>query len=134
MDRRPVKPHSIRSPPRTIPLFWIELTKDYLGKKAGERLALDEKDAQPLITSGIAKPVAEDPLNAASNRAVDAVLAAAQQLSQKNGHKIIFGVDAEGDIRKSFGDWLLGVARNDRGYLSGATRLVRASEGPHFPI
>ena len=42
-------------------MFWIELTKDYLGKKAGERLALDEKDAQPLITAGIARAVPDGP-------------------------------------------------------------------------
>jgi hypothetical protein len=49
-------------------MFWIELTKDYLGKKAGERLALDEKDAQPLISSGIARPVPDDPLGGAIAR------------------------------------------------------------------
>ena len=133
-------------------MFWIELTKDYLGKKAGERLALDEKDAQPLITAGIARAVPDDPLGGAIARRVDSVLAGvtkgldqlitevlkkfatAQHLSHKNGQRIIFGDAGQGDTKKSFGDWLLGVARNDRGYLSGATRLVRASEGPHFPI
>jgi hypothetical protein len=47
-------------------MFWIELTKDYLGKKAGERLALDEKDAQPLVAAGIARAVPDDPLGGAT--------------------------------------------------------------------
>ena len=116
-------------------MFWIELTKDYLGKKAGERLALDEKDAQPLITSGIARAVPDDPLSGAIARGVDSVLAGvtkgldqlitevlkkfatAQQLSHKNGQRIIFGDAGQGDTKKSFGDWLLAVARNDRGHL-----------------
>jgi hypothetical protein len=36
---------------------WIEPLKDRTGKKAGERLAASESDAQPLVSVGIARRV-----------------------------------------------------------------------------
>jgi HK97 family phage major capsid protein len=100
-----------------------------------ERLALDDGDAQPLIQCGIAKPVADDPLQGVIARGVESALggftkgldaiieatlkkfAQAQTLSRKNGRGVIFGENGDGDSKKSFGDWLLGVSRNDRHYL-----------------
>jgi HK97 family phage major capsid protein len=114
---------------------WIELLKDYLGKKAGERLALDAADASPLISAGIARGVTDDPIQAAVARGIEGALggftrgldaiitetlkkfAQAQAHSRKNAVPILFGEGGEGDPKKSFGDWCLAVARNDRHYL-----------------
>jgi HK97 family phage major capsid protein len=115
--------------------MWIELLKDYLGKKTGERLSLTDPDAAPLIQAGIAKAVSDDPLapiiakgveNALTGftKGLDAIIAAtlkkfadAQSQSEKIKRAVIFGEGQQGDSKKSFGDWLLGVARNDRNYL-----------------
>jgi HK97 family phage major capsid protein len=114
---------------------WIELVKDYLGKKAGERLALDAGDASPLIAAGIARAVTDDPIAAAIAKGLDGALAGftrgldqiiqqtlkqfadAQAQSRRNAAPILFGPGGDGDPKKSFGDWALAVARNDRGYL-----------------
>jgi HK97 family phage major capsid protein len=114
---------------------WIELVKDYLGKKAGERLALDAGDASPLIAAGIAKAVVDDPIGSAIAKGLDGALAGftrgldqiitqtlkqfadAQARSQRSAVPILFGPSGEGDPKKSFGDWALAVARNDRSYL-----------------
>jgi HK97 family phage major capsid protein len=114
---------------------FIELLKDFLGKKAGERLHLEEAEAKSLIASGIAKAVDNDPLapviakgvGAALdgfNKGLDAIItetlkkfASAQTLSRKNAVPIIFGEGGEGDPKKTYGDFLLGVARNDAKYL-----------------
>jgi HK97 family phage major capsid protein len=80
--------------------------------------------------------VTDDPIEAAINagmqramegfgKGLDTVIsqalkqfADAQTRSRKNGAPLIFGEDGQGDPRgKTFGDWLLGVARNDRAYL-----------------
>jgi hypothetical protein len=114
---------------------WIELVKDYLGKKAGERLALEAGDASPLIAAGIARTVADDPIAAAIAKGLDGALAGftrgldqiiqqtlaqfadAQARSRRNATPILFGTSGDGDPKKSFGDWCLAVARNDRNYL-----------------
>jgi HK97 family phage major capsid protein len=116
-------------------LKWIELLKDTLGKKQGERLALAEADAAPLVSAGIAKWVEDDPIQAAISRGIggaldgftrglDQIIAAtlkqfadAQTKSRKNGLPQIFGEGNSGDSKKSFGDWALAVARGDRNYL-----------------
>ena len=43
--------------------------------------------------------------------------AAAQSKSRKNGAPIIFGEGEGGDPKKTFGDFCIAVARNDRAYL-----------------
>ena len=55
-------------------MFWIELLKDYLGRKAGERLALDPGDAQPLIASGVARAVSDNPLDAVITKGIESAL------------------------------------------------------------
>jgi HK97 family phage major capsid protein len=114
---------------------WIELVKDYLGKKAGERLALDAGDASPLIVAGIARAVVDDPIGSAVAKGLDGALAGftrgldqiieqtlkqfadAQAQSRRNAVPILFGPTGDGDPKRSFGDWALAVARNDRNYL-----------------
>src|SRR5271165_6956057 len=95
---------------------WIELVKDYLGKKAGERLALEAGDASPLIAAGIARAVADDPIAAAIAKGLDGALAGftrgldqiiqqtlkqfadAQAQSRRNAVPILFGPSSgEGD-------------------------------------
>jgi len=115
---------------------WIELLKAWMGKAAGERLAVSETDGAPLIAAGFARWVEDDPLTPVIARGVEAALggftrgldgiitetlkkfAQAQGLSRRNGSPIIHGpAGPAGDEKKTFGDWLVGVARNDRGYL-----------------
>ena len=44
--------------------MFVELLRDFLGKKAGERLHVAAEEGQRLIASGVAKAVADDPLSA----------------------------------------------------------------------
>lgn len=115
--------------------MFVELLKDFLGKKAGERIHLEKSEADSLVASGIAKALTEDPLSQIVAKGVgsalegftkglDAIIAetlkkfgAAQQMSRKNGTERLFGRGGEGEAKKTFGDFLLGVARQDRRYL-----------------
>jgi hypothetical protein len=115
--------------------MFVQLTKDYLGRKAGERLDVSDADGQELIRSGAAVGVGDDALTPAVSRAVDsAVERAAKQLdalinqslkafadaqgqARRHAVPVIFGPGGEGDTKKSFGDWCLAVARGDRHYL-----------------
>ena len=40
--------------------MFVQLTKDHLGRKAGERLDVGETDAGQLLTTGTAVPVPDD--------------------------------------------------------------------------
>jgi HK97 family phage major capsid protein len=116
--------------------MFIQLLKDFLGKKAGERLSVDDAEGRTLVASGVATPVKDDPLNDLVSKeltgfldrftkSMDAVITAAlhkfadaQKLARKHAVPILYGTDGDGDPKgKSFGDWLLAVVRNDRGYL-----------------
>ncbi len=116
--------------------MFVQLLKDMLGKKAGERLSVDEAEGQTLVASGVASAVKDDPLNQVVGqelagfhdrltKSLDGTIASAlqkfagaQKLARKHAVPTLFGPGGEGDPQgKSFGDWLLGVARNDRGYL-----------------
>jgi hypothetical protein len=44
---------------------FIQLTKEFLGKKAGERIDVAEADAAQLVRQGVAMPVADDPITPA---------------------------------------------------------------------
>src|SRR5262249_37715594 len=88
------------------------------------------------VANGIATAVKDDPLNDLVSKelsgfldrftkSMDAVISAAlrrfaeaQTLARKHAVPILFGPTGDGDPKgKPFGDWLLGVARNDRAYL-----------------
>ncbi len=116
--------------------MFVQLLKDFLGKKAGERLSVDDAEGQTLVAGGVASAVKDDPLNDLVGKelsgfldrftkSMDAVISAAlhkfadaQKLARKHAVPALYGSDGEGDPQgKSFGDWLLGVARGDRGYL-----------------
>ena len=115
--------------------MWIELLKEFLGKKAGERIFLDQGEAKALVAAGIAREVSDDPLSGVIAKGVESALAGftrgldgiinatlkqfaqVQSMSRKNAVPILFGQDGAGDPKKSFGDWCLAVARKDTGYL-----------------
>lgn len=129
-----MKPESIGSPPEVCSMFF-KLLKDWNGQKAGTQLTLSDSDAAPLVQAGVMEAVRDDPLTPIITRGVenalngfqkglDGIIAAtlkrfadAQAQSRRAGNPIIFGENGDGDSKKRFGDWLLGVARNDRGYL-----------------
>jgi HK97 family phage major capsid protein len=115
--------------------MFVELLKDFLGKKAGERIHVADAEAGQLIQAGIAKPVTDDPITPLVTQALESALggftrgldaiitqtlkqfADAQQQARKHAVPTIFGPGQEGDPRKSFGDWLLACARGDGKYL-----------------
>jgi HK97 family phage major capsid protein len=105
--------------------MFIQLLKDCLGKKAGERLSVDDAEGRALVAGGAAAARADDAFNDLVGRSLDAAVGAAlqkfadaQTLARKHAAPVLFGPGGDGDPKgKSFGDWLLGVARNDRGYL-----------------
>jgi HK97 family phage major capsid protein len=111
--------------------MFIELLKDMMGQKAGARVELDDDAARGLITSGHAKPLADDPIQKAieaqlpgftenlckgMNSAMELVLkefAKKATLSRKNGVPAIFGEGNEGDVKKTFGCFLLSIRNRD---------------------
>jgi HK97 family phage major capsid protein len=115
--------------------MFVQLTRDYLGRRAGERIELSEADAAPLLAGGTATAVSDDVITPLVSRALEQALGGftrgldavinetlrkvgqAEGLSRKNAVPILFGAGGEGDPKKSFGDWCLAVARNDRAYL-----------------
>ncbi len=115
--------------------MFVQLSKDLLGRKAGERLDVDEADGRSLLQSGAAVAVADDPISPAVQRALDGAvgrysqsldsalnqalkaIAEAQGQARKHAVPALFGTGGDGEPKKSFGDWALAVARNDRHYL-----------------
>jgi HK97 family phage major capsid protein len=119
--------------PRTT--MFVELLKDFLGKKAGERIHLAETEAKELIAAGLARAVSEDVITPLVSRALESALggftrgldaiitrtleqfADAQRQARKHAVPAIFGPGGNGDPKKTFGDWCLAVARKDTVYL-----------------
>jgi HK97 family phage major capsid protein len=112
--------------------MWVVLKFDWRGKKAGEKIELADEHAQILLDAGTAAKADGDPLAdavaGAAGKAAEKFTAmfddiAAKFLkdfadaagkSRKNAVPAIFGPGNAGDPKKSFGDWLLCVARGDR--------------------
>src|SRR5262249_4304977 len=112
------------------PMF-VQLTKDFLGHKAGERIELAEGDAAGLISSGTAATVADDVITPLITQALDRALGGvtgqiqsavdaalkefsnAQTLSRKNQVPRIFGEGNPGDTQKSFGRFLLAIQQKN---------------------
>jgi HK97 family phage major capsid protein len=111
--------------------MFVQLTKDYLGQKAGARVDVDEPVARSLIEQGVAEAVHGDPLGpvvarsmetllagltTSLNASIDATLrefAAARTKSRKNAVPAIFGEGNTGDPRRTFGSFLLAVRHHD---------------------
>src|SRR5438552_2625749 len=80
MDAKPsagARPETDRYPPIPYrePTMFVQLTKDFLGKKAGERIDVHDADGQQMIQSGSAVAVPDDPLAPAVSRALEGALA-----------------------------------------------------------
>lgn len=126
--------------------MFVQLLKDWKGKSAGERLDVPEEFASLLLEQKVAQPC-EDPTPALVARAAEqaasrlaqnldgaitrvlAQFADAQTQSRRHAVPAIFGDGArpgDHDPRKTFGDWLLHVARQDDGYLEKAYGSVRS--------
>lgn len=115
--------------------MFFKLLKDWNGQKAGGQISMADADGDPLVKSGILEAVKDDPLTPVIANGVKAALdgfqgglekiinetlksfAEAQSKSRKNAQPLIFGQGHDGDPKKTFGDWCLAVARNDRNYL-----------------
>jgi HK97 family phage major capsid protein len=132
--------------------MFVQLQKEFLGRKPGERIDVSESDANALIAQQLATPVTDDLITPAVQRAMeqafsgfqkglDAVINAAlkqfadaQQKSRKNAVPALFGPDGDGDPHgKTFGDWLLNVAvvttgKGDRGAAVKRLNDVYASD------
>lgn len=115
--------------------MFVRLLKEWQGKPAGEIIDLADEHAEPLLDQNIATAVAGDPVHGLVGRALDDVTARwtrsidqavqtalrsfqeAQSQAKKHAVPAIFGPSQTGDPKRSFGDWLAAVARNDRSYL-----------------
>ena len=68
-----VKADSIRSPP-VVPSMFVELVNDFLGHKAGERIAVGDSDRDDLMKSGVAKPFSGDPITPRIARGLESAM------------------------------------------------------------
>jgi hypothetical protein len=109
---------------------WVELLKDFMGKKVGERIHLCAEEAATLVNGGLAKSVSDDPIQSAIARGIEGALAGftrgldgitplkqfadAQSQSRPVGAPLIFGPAEKGDPDHDFGDRLLCVATGNR--------------------
>ncbi len=129
--------------------MFVQLTRELLGKKAGERIDLADPDAAALLQSGAATPVGDDALAPAVTRAFEQALggiggcvqsavesalkdfAAASTRSRKNAVPAIFGPGGEGDPKRTFGRFLLAVRNHDGKALEemGSRYVEWAEEG-----
>ncbi len=113
--------------------MFVQLTKDFLGRSAGERIDVSPAEAQELVAAGSARPSPTIPSPAVS-RAVEGALSRHARRStpsstSRSKHRrrpgpgppaCRAGALRPGRRRRSeecFGDWCLAVARDDRGYL-----------------
>ncbi|HJT75718.1 MAG TPA: phage major capsid protein [Gemmataceae bacterium] len=112
--------------------MFVQLAKEFMGKKAGERIDVAEADAQHLIGQGLAVPVADDVITPAVSKALesafgkftqslDTVIAEglktfqnAQGQARRHAVPAIFGAGGEGDVRHNFGDFCLSIAVGNR--------------------
>ncbi len=116
--------------------MFVQLTREFLGKPPGERIDVSETDAKHLIEQGAAVAIDNDPIGPAVGRAfeqamgrftdslqraVDGALkqvADVQGRSRRNAAPLLFGENGAGDVKHTFGDWLLCVRKGDQKTLS----------------
>src|SRR5207248_10074910 len=129
-DSRRICDHSENLKEMTF--MFVQLTREFLGKPPGERIDVSETDARHLIEQGAATAVENDPIGPAVGRAfeqamgrftesltraVDGALkqvADVQGRSRRNAAPLIFGENGSGDVKRTFGDWLLCVRKGDQ--------------------
>jgi HK97 family phage major capsid protein len=115
--------------------MFLKLTKEWNKQPAGATVDVPEEYAQALIDSKTAEPVTGDPLAETISKSLegatkkwadsmDSVINLtlqkfqdAQSQAKKHAIPAIFGKTGEGDPKKTFGNWLLGVKRGDRAFL-----------------
>jgi HK97 family phage major capsid protein len=115
--------------------MFIELTKEFLGRRPGERIDVAEADARQLLAAGTARPVGDDLITPLVNKALESAVggltrgldaaiqqtlkqvADAQTQARRLAVPALFGDGGSGDPRRCFGDFCLAVARDDRHYL-----------------
>jgi len=109
--------------------MFVQLLKEFMGKKPGERIDVSEADAHALVSQQLAQPVSDDIITPAIQKAMeqafagfqkglDAVIGTAlkqfqdaQGQARKFAAPAIFGPGGDGDPHgRSFGDWLVQVA------------------------
>jgi HK97 family phage major capsid protein len=109
--------------------MFVQLLKEFMGRKPGERIDVSDADANALVAQQLAQPVSDDLITPAIQKAMeqafagfqkglDAVIGTAlkqfqdaQAQSRRVGGPAIFGPGGDGDLHgKSFGDWLVQVA------------------------
>jgi HK97 family phage major capsid protein len=109
--------------------MFVQLLKEFMGRKPGERIDVSDGDAAALVAQQLAQPVSDDLITPAIQKAMeqafagfqkglDAVIGTAlkqfqdaQAQSRRVGGPAIFGPGGDGDLHgKSFGDWLVQVA------------------------
>jgi hypothetical protein len=114
--------------------MFVEVTKEFLGRRPGERIDVAEADARQLLAAGTARPVGDDLITPLVNKALESAVggltrsldaaiqtalkqvADAQSQARRHAVPALFG-DGGGDPRRCFGDFCLAVARDDRNYL-----------------
>jgi HK97 family phage major capsid protein len=134
--------------------MFVQLTKEFMGHKAGERIDVSEQDAAALVKEQIASPVSDDLITPAVQKAMeqafqgfqkglDAVIHSAlkqfqdaQAQARRHATPAIFGPNGEGDPKKNFGDWLVQVAiaqtgRNAAERIKAAERLEKDYGSPY---
>ncbi|MFO0876496.1 MAG: phage major capsid protein [Gemmataceae bacterium] len=112
--------------------MFVQLSRDFLGKKAGERIDLAESDAQALLQSGTATAIGDDRLGPLLQQTLDHALAGvtgqvqgaverslkefaqAQTRSRRHAVPALFGDGANGDPKRTFGRFLLAVRQHDQ--------------------
>jgi hypothetical protein len=109
--------------------MFVQLHKEFMGRKVGERIDMSEADANALVAQQIASPVTDDLITPAVQRAMEQAIAGfqrgrgavinaslksfqdAQAKSRRHAIPAIFGENGDGDTHgRTFGDWLVHVA------------------------
>jgi len=116
--------------------MFVQLTQDFLGRKAGEPIDVEKAHADTLVEKGVATVVTDDLITPAVSKALEGAfakftqafdgiidqslkqLANAQTQAKKHAIPAIFGDGGEGDKTHNFADWLLAVRRGDSKYLA----------------
>jgi HK97 family phage major capsid protein len=109
--------------------MFVQLLKEFMGRKPGERIDVSDADAHALVAQQLAQPVSDDIITPAVQKAMeqafagfqkglDAVIGTAlkqfqdaQGQARKFAAPAIFGPSGDGDPQGcTFGDWLVQVA------------------------
>jgi HK97 family phage major capsid protein len=114
--------------------MFVQLRKEFLGNPPGKRIDVADEHGQLLVQRGVAELLTDDPIGPLVNRTVEQVTARLSEgvnaalkqfAAQSPRPSPLFADAAPAHPRKSFGDWLFHVARNDEPYLEKTYGTVR---------